>query len=109
MFVSRESGNPTFTWVALASRKGRYDMACPEHDTWVHEAEGILIFQRLEMNAPQSTCAPCVSLHGFVPVNEEEFYSVRLVYVCGTHDVNMVYADNLGMAIVAAVTIIVLK
>jgi hypothetical protein len=109
VFVSRESGNPTLIRIALASGKGRYDMTCPEHVSWVYEAEGILAFQRPEMNAPQSACAPSVSLHGFVPANEEKFYPVRLIYVCGAHDVNMVYANDFSITIMVTLTIIILK
>jgi hypothetical protein len=46
-------------------------------------------------------------LYRFVPPNKEKFDSARFVYVREANNIGMMYADDFGITILAAVPIIV--
>jgi len=107
MFVSCKRGNSSSTRIALASRESWYNVTCSENNSWVHKAKCVLIHQRQETNAAQSTCVPCVTLYALVPPNKKKFYSLRFVYVRHADNVNVVYAKDFGVTVVASVVAII--
>lgn len=83
-------------------------MTCPENYSWVHKSECIRICYRHESNVSQSTCLPCMTFYGLIPSNIEKFESARFIHVPYANNVNMVYAKNFGITVVAIITIIIM-
>lgn len=48
-------------------------------------------------------------LYGLIPPHEKELCSTRFVHVPGTNNIDVVYTEDLGVAVVAIMPIIMLK
>ena len=86
-------------------RKNWDNVTRPKNDSRVYETKHVLVCQRLEVNAAQRTSVPRMIFHRFIPPNEEKFDSVRFVHVREANDVDMVYADDFGVTVLAALSI----
>lgn len=49
-----------------------------------------------------------MTFYGLIPSNIEKFESARFIHVPYANNVNMVYAKNFGITVVAIITIIIM-
>jgi hypothetical protein len=89
MLVTCKRGNSAWTWIALSTSKGWYNVTSPQNNSGVYDIESLLIFQRPKMNAAQSAHAPCMTSHRFIPPNEKKVYPTRFMHVCRAYNINV--------------------